>query len=153
MRCRRHRLLLITQRCWLRRYALRCEARPETAGDTEAGPRFHHFHSHTARVLLARWSSLLGRRPTRWARAHKGANGISATQDALYCCCAVLFWCCTRQVRITLMCACRHSTIVLTPLLPRLLLQAFLKRAWPRLEAWYSWFNTSQAGQQPGSYM
>lgn len=29
----------------------------------------------------------------------------------------------------------------------------FLKRAWPRLEAWYSWFNTSQAGTLPGSYM
>lgn len=30
---------------------------------------------------------------------------------------------------------------------------AFLKRAWPRLEAWYNWFNTSQAGALPGSYM
>lgn len=30
---------------------------------------------------------------------------------------------------------------------------AFLKRAWPRLEAWYTWFNTSQAGALPGSYM
>lgn len=31
--------------------------------------------------------------------------------------------------------------------------QAFLKRAWPRLEAWYHWFNSTQAGSQPGSYM
>ncbi|WIA10052.1 hypothetical protein OEZ85_010262 [Tetradesmus obliquus] len=31
--------------------------------------------------------------------------------------------------------------------------QAFLKRAWPRLEVWYNWFNTSQAGQQLGTYM
>lgn len=28
----------------------------------------------------------------------------------------------------------------------------FLKRAWPRLEVWYNWFNTSQAGGLPGSY-
>jgi mannosyl-oligosaccharide glucosidase len=31
--------------------------------------------------------------------------------------------------------------------------QAFLKRAWPRLEAWYHWFNSTQAGSTPGSYM
>lgn len=31
--------------------------------------------------------------------------------------------------------------------------KAFLKRAWPRLEVWYNWFNTSQAGTLPGSYM
>lgn len=31
--------------------------------------------------------------------------------------------------------------------------KAFLKRAWPRLEAWYHWFNTTQAGQTPGTYM
>lgn len=45
--------------------------------------------------------------------------------------------------------------LLLLRLLLRLLLslQAFLRRAWPRLEAWYGWFNTSQAGQQPGSYM
>jgi mannosyl-oligosaccharide glucosidase len=30
--------------------------------------------------------------------------------------------------------------------------RAFLQRAWPRLEAWYKWFNTTQAGQLPGSY-
>ncbi|KAG2483058.1 hypothetical protein HYH03_018041 [Edaphochlamys debaryana] len=29
---------------------------------------------------------------------------------------------------------------------------AFLRRAWPRLEAWYRWFNTTQAGPLPGSY-
>lgn len=29
----------------------------------------------------------------------------------------------------------------------------FLKRAWPRLEVWYNWFNNSQAGSLPGSYM
>lgn len=29
----------------------------------------------------------------------------------------------------------------------------FLKRAWPRLETWYHWFNTTQAGQKPGTYM
>lgn len=28
----------------------------------------------------------------------------------------------------------------------------FLIRAWPRLEAWYGWFNTTQAGQLAGSY-
>jgi len=31
--------------------------------------------------------------------------------------------------------------------------KAFLQRAWPRLEVWYNWFNTSQAGQLPGSFM
>lgn len=31
--------------------------------------------------------------------------------------------------------------------------KAFLKRAWPRLEAWYTWFNTTQAGKMPGTYM
>jgi mannosyl-oligosaccharide glucosidase len=30
--------------------------------------------------------------------------------------------------------------------------RAFLKAAWPRLEAWYHWFNTTQAGPLPGSY-
>ncbi len=30
--------------------------------------------------------------------------------------------------------------------------RAFLKAAWPRLEAWYRWFNTTQAGPVPGSY-
>lgn len=30
--------------------------------------------------------------------------------------------------------------------------RAFLQRAWPRLEVWYKWFNTSQAGKVPGSY-
>lgn len=28
----------------------------------------------------------------------------------------------------------------------------FLKAAWPRLRAWYLWFNTTQAGPVPGSY-
>lgn len=28
----------------------------------------------------------------------------------------------------------------------------FLKAAWPRLEKWYHWFNTTQAGPVPGSY-
>jgi hypothetical protein len=31
--------------------------------------------------------------------------------------------------------------------------RAFLKTAWPRLEAWYKWFNTTQTGTLPGSYM
>jgi mannosyl-oligosaccharide glucosidase len=31
--------------------------------------------------------------------------------------------------------------------------RAFRQRAWPRLEAWYGWFNTTQAGLVPGSYM
>lgn len=30
--------------------------------------------------------------------------------------------------------------------------RAFLTAAWPRLQAWYAWFNTTQAGQLPGSY-
>ncbi|GFR47414.1 hypothetical protein Agub_g9131 [Astrephomene gubernaculifera] len=29
---------------------------------------------------------------------------------------------------------------------------AFLRRAWPRLEAWYNWFNTTQAGPLPGTF-
>ncbi len=29
---------------------------------------------------------------------------------------------------------------------------AFLRRAWPRLEAWYGWFNSTQAGPLPTSY-
>ncbi|EFJ50126.1 hypothetical protein VOLCADRAFT_58521, partial [Volvox carteri f. nagariensis] len=29
---------------------------------------------------------------------------------------------------------------------------AFLRRAWPRLEAWYRWFNVTQAGPLPTSY-
>jgi len=29
---------------------------------------------------------------------------------------------------------------------------AWLGRAWPRLEAWYAWFNRTQAGPVPGSY-
>lgn len=29
---------------------------------------------------------------------------------------------------------------------------AFLRRAWPRLEAWYQWFNTTQAGALPTSF-
>jgi hypothetical protein len=28
----------------------------------------------------------------------------------------------------------------------------FLARAWPRLEAWYGWFNRTQAGSAPGAY-
>jgi mannosyl-oligosaccharide glucosidase len=28
----------------------------------------------------------------------------------------------------------------------------FLSRAWPRLETWYRWFNTTQAGALAGSY-
>jgi mannosyl-oligosaccharide glucosidase len=28
----------------------------------------------------------------------------------------------------------------------------FLSRAWPRLETWYRWFNTTQAGAMAGSY-
>jgi mannosyl-oligosaccharide glucosidase len=28
----------------------------------------------------------------------------------------------------------------------------FLARAWPRLEAWYGWFNRTQAGSAPGTY-
>ncbi|KAI8471096.1 MAG: glycoside hydrolase [Monoraphidium minutum] len=31
--------------------------------------------------------------------------------------------------------------------------RAWLERAWPRLEAWYAWYNRTQAGQLPGSYM
>lgn len=31
--------------------------------------------------------------------------------------------------------------------------KAFLRTAWPRLEAWYKWFNTTQAGKLPGSFM
>lgn len=30
--------------------------------------------------------------------------------------------------------------------------RAWLGRAWPRLEAWYAWFNRTQAGPKPGSY-
>eukprot|EP00195_Chlamydomonas_chlamydogama_P007994 CAMPEP_0202898164 /NCGR_PEP_ID=MMETSP1392-20130828/6754_1 /ASSEMBLY_ACC=CAM_ASM_000868 /TAXON_ID=225041 /ORGANISM="Chlamydomonas chlamydogama, Strain SAG 11-48b" /LENGTH=860 /DNA_ID=CAMNT_0049584015 /DNA_START=924 /DNA_END=3506 /DNA_ORIENTATION=- len=30
--------------------------------------------------------------------------------------------------------------------------QQFLRQAWPRLEAWYRWFNTTQAGPVPTSY-
>ncbi|KAF8069561.1 GCS1 [Scenedesmus sp. PABB004] len=30
--------------------------------------------------------------------------------------------------------------------------RAFLGAAWPRLEVWYRWFNTTQAGTRPGSY-
>ncbi|CAG0894292.1 unnamed protein product, partial [Darwinula stevensoni] len=29
---------------------------------------------------------------------------------------------------------------------------AFLQRLWPRLVAWYNWFNTTQGGNVPGSY-
>ncbi|KAG2443621.1 hypothetical protein HXX76_001971 [Chlamydomonas incerta] len=29
---------------------------------------------------------------------------------------------------------------------------AFLRRAWPRLAAWYNWFNSTQAGPLPGSF-
>ncbi|KAF5826933.1 glycoside hydrolase [Dunaliella salina] len=31
-------------------------------------------------------------------------------------------------------------------------IKAFVSAAWPRLEAWYTWFNTSQAGKEPTSY-
>ncbi len=27
-----------------------------------------------------------------------------------------------------------------------------MSAAWPRLEAWYEWFNTSQAGSVPTTY-
>ena len=30
--------------------------------------------------------------------------------------------------------------------------RAFLRRAWPRLAAWYNWFNTTQAGPLPSSF-
>jgi mannosyl-oligosaccharide glucosidase len=30
--------------------------------------------------------------------------------------------------------------------------RAWLGRAWPRLEAWYAWFNRTQVGPLPGSY-
>lgn len=30
--------------------------------------------------------------------------------------------------------------------------RAFLSRAWPRLTAWFGWFNRTQQGALPGSY-
>ena len=30
--------------------------------------------------------------------------------------------------------------------------RAWLRRAWPRLEAWYAWFDRTQAGRLPGSF-
>lgn len=32
------------------------------------------------------------------------------------------------------------------------LVASFLRQAFPRLELWYSWFNTTQDGVVPGSY-
>ncbi len=31
-------------------------------------------------------------------------------------------------------------------------IRSFLAAAWPRLEVWFSWFNTTQAGPLPHSY-